>query len=78
MEMKVWEMKKNKNFPDGIKYSLIGVYPDKGQKVLMDNHHPKGHHYHINEKEFPYHFQNFDHLISDFKNLIQIHLGVKV
>lgn len=78
VEMKIWEIKNNKNFPNKIKYSLIGIYPETGRKILMDNHHPKGHHFHVNDDEFSYQFQNLDRLIEDFKNLVQVHLGVKL
>jgi len=34
--------------------------------VLYDNHHPKGHHRHIEGVEELYEFVDVDHLISDF------------
>jgi len=34
--------------------------------VLYDNHHPKGHHRHIEGTEKPYVFVDVDRLITDF------------
>ena len=78
IEMKIWEIQGNKAYPDGFKYSLIAINPEDGSKVLMDNHSPKSHHYHINNDEFPYLYQNLDRLIADFKGLVLNHLGVKL
>jgi len=44
----------------------------------MDNHKPKGPHYHINSNEFGYEFESLDQLIIDFRNLIFAHLGVQL
>jgi len=46
--------------------------------ILMDNHHPKGHHVHINDKEVEYHFISEDNLISDFNQLVLTHMGVRL
>ena len=42
----------------------------------MDNHKPKGYHYHIDNKEFHYFYENENQLIKDFKLLIKAHIGV--
>lgn len=47
-------------------------------KILFDNHSPKGHHFHINDEEFQYKFTNEDDLIKDFEKLIFEHYGVKL
>lgn len=78
VEMKIWEIQGSKTYPDGFRYSLIAINPEDGSKVLMDNHNPKGHHYHVNDDEFPYLYQNLDRLIADFRNLVLKHLGVKL
>jgi len=39
---------------------------EKAPAVLYDNHHPKGHHRHIEGVEEPYQFMNVDRLIADF------------
>ena len=68
----------SKKYPDGLKYSLICFDSKTKHKVLMDNHHPKGHHMHLNDEELPYKFSNIDKLVDDFKNLVFIHLGVRL
>jgi len=78
IEMKVWEVPNTKNYPEGFKYSLIAVDPVSGSKVLMDNHSPKGHHYHLDDKQLPYSFTNLNKLVRDFKKLTFDHLGVKI
>ena len=74
--MKLWEIEKSKHYPDGIRYSLIFVDSSSGKKVLMDNHKPKGHHYHIDNKEFHYFYKDEIQLIKDFKLLFKTHIGV--
>jgi len=39
---------------------------EKEPAVLYDNHHPKGHHRHIEGVEEPYQFVELDRLIADF------------
>lgn len=57
---------------------MICIDRVSGKKVLMDNHKPKGPHYHINSNEFGYEFESLDQLIIDFRNLIFAHLGVQL
>lgn len=44
----------------------------------MDNHHPKGHHLHLDNREMPYEFKDVPTLLSDFEKLVESHLGVKL
>ena len=76
--MKLWEVAKTNKYPDGIKYSLIVINLKTGKKVLMDNHTPKGHHYHLDDTEVEYQFNGVDQLIEDFKSLVKVHLGVRL
>ena len=78
LEVKVWEVTRSKNYLDGVKYSLIVIDFESNKKVLMDNHAPKGHHFHIDNMEFKYRFEGIDKLIEDFKLLVFEHLGVKL
>ena len=65
IERKVWKIDKSKDFPEGIKYSL--VYIHKNKKLLgYDNEKSKGHHKHYFGKEKPYAFIDDKKLISDF------------
>ena len=76
-ELKIWNVPKSKDFPSGRKFSLFLVC--RGEVIVgMDNHKPKKHHYHINEKEFDYDFEDIDKLFDDFKKLAFIHLKVKL
>ena len=76
--MKLWEVAKTSKYPDGVKYSLIFINVKKKKKVLMDNHNPKGHHYHLDDSEFDYEYFGVDQLIDDFKSLVKIHVGVQL
>lgn len=78
MEIKVHELEKSPGYPDGFKYSLIVIDPKTGDKILMDNHKPKGHHYHLSDKEYNYKFSGIDKLFEDFEKLTQKHLGVEL
>ena len=74
--MKLWEVEKSKYYPDGVKYSLIFIDSNSNKKILMDNHKPKSHHYHIDNKEFHYFYKGEDQLIKDFKLLVKTHIGI--
>ena len=78
MEIKVYEVTKDSSYPEGFKYSLIIIDPKSGEKVLMDNHKPKSHHYHLDETEYLYKFKGIDELFEDFVDLAHKHLGVKI
>lgn len=76
LELKLWEVEKTTKYPDGIKYRLIMISPKTGNRILMDNHSPKGHHYHVNNEQFDYDFTSIPNLINKFKNLVKEHFGV--
>jgi hypothetical protein len=78
VELSIFEVGKSTKYPDGIKYGLICKDLKNGTFVLMDNHHPKGPHFHVNNKEFPYTYLSDEKLIEDFKNLVLKELGVKL
>lgn len=72
-EGKVWTVPIDEKNPDGIRYRL--VYIPAGRKipaVLYDNHHPKGHHKHIDGQEIAYEFSGFESLLEDFKRDIEV------
>lgn len=77
MELKIHTVE-NKRYKDGAKYSLLMMDLKTGKKVLMDNHHPKGPHYHLDNDEFDYHYKSDDRLIEDFKKLVFQHFGEKI
>ena len=78
MEQKIYMVKDIKKFPDGVKYSLLLFDRNKRKKVLMDNHHPKSHHIHLDENEFEYNFTSVKKLVEDFKKFVYQHMGVKL
>lgn len=78
LEMKLWEVKPTGVYPEGIKYSLIFIDTGSDKKLLMDNHSPKGHHYHINDEQFEYKYVSIEKLIDDFRSLVNVHMGVNL
>ncbi len=78
IEISVYQIPKSNHYKDGLKWGLICVDRVSGKKVLMDNHHPKGPHVHIDDDEMPYDFDGLDKLASDFRQLITEHMGVQI
>jgi hypothetical protein len=78
VELSIHELTKSSKYPDGIKYGLICKDLHTNAYVLMDNHHPKGPHVHVNDLEFSYKFISDEQLIEDFKRLVLKELGVKL
>lgn len=78
IEITVHQVPKSANYKDGLKWGLICVDRVNAKKVLMDNHHPKGPHIHIDDEELPYDFIDLDQLISDSRRLIIEHMGVQI
>ena len=66
-ELKIFQVPKDENFPEGLKYSLFLVNLET-KKVLVgfDNHKPKGHHLHFRDEESPYKFVDTGKLVEDF------------
>ena len=75
VEIKVYSLE-DVRYPDDIKYSLVCTDKITGKKVLFDNHHPKGHHFHIDEKEYDYNFTGVDELVDDFRQRIIDHFDI--
>lgn len=74
LETKIFKLE-HLAYPDGYKYSLIVIDVRSGSKVLMDNHKPKGHHYHVDQDEYDYQFKSIHQLFKDFKILVKNHFG---
>ena len=67
---KVWKVDKSKDFPEGIKYSLVYIRANK--RILgYDNEREKGHHKHYFDKEVPFEFENAKKLFIDFETDIK-------
>lgn len=78
IEYRLHDVGKSKKYPDGLKYGIICVDTKTHKRILMDNHHPKGPHFHVDDDEFDYEFKSIDRLIEDFKQLVFNHLGVRL
>lgn len=78
IELSIHEVGKSEKYPDGIKYGLICKDLKTGVYVLLDNHHPKGPHVHINEREFSYEYVDDDKLLEDFQMFVLQEMGVKL
>lgn len=77
LETRIWLVDDHR-YPASVKFSLIFIDTKTGRKVLMDNHHPKGPHIHLDDKEFSYVYSDEKNLILDFKAYISQHFGVKI
>jgi hypothetical protein len=72
IELKVWELPVSEKYPNGIKYSLFCVNVEDSRVVVgFDNHHPKGHHLHIDDEEQHYFYVDEEKLIEDFYSLVK-------
>ena len=70
IEIKIWKVPKNKNFKEGIKYSL--VYIHKSKRILgYDNERGKEHHEHRYDKEKEIKFRTWNDLIIKFKKEVK-------
>ena len=78
LEMTIHRVGKSSRYTEGIKYGLILTDLQSKKRVLMDNHHPKGPHIHLNDQEIPYEYVDKEKLIKDFKNFVLTHMEVKI
>lgn len=78
IEISVYQVPKSTKYEQGLKWGLICADRVTSKRVLMDNHHPKGPHIHIDEDELPYDFVSLDQLVIDFRSLVVEHMGVQI
>ncbi len=78
IEAKLYEVEVTEKYPLGVKYRIICIDPKSKKRILLDNHHPKGPHMHINDEELEHEYKNEDQLLNDFEQLVFIHMGVKL
>lgn len=78
VELSIHEVGDPVRYPEGIKYGLVCTDLESGKRVLMDNHHPKGPHLHLDAAELLYEFRDVPTLIKDFKRLVFEHLEVRL
>ncbi len=78
VELVIHEVPETVRQPLGIRYRLVCTDLKSGARVLMDNHHPKGPHIHIDHEELPYEFVTESQLISDFKEIVLRRMNIKL
>lgn len=72
MEVAIWKVPMSKQSPAGVRYRLAFVRRgERAPAVLYDNHHPKGHHRHIEGVEESYAFVDVDRLLQDFADHVR-------
>ena len=68
LELVIWKVPITSQNALGVRYRLAFIRRDEEQPaILYDNHHPKGHHRHVEGEEGPYNFAGVDRLLEDFK-----------
>jgi len=68
LETVIWRVPVSAKAPDGVRYRLAFITAGMREPaVLYDNHHPKGHHRHVEGVQEPYRFETVDKLVRDFK-----------
>jgi hypothetical protein len=51
-QLVLWKVARSSRYPDGVRYRLAFIRcGEEKPAILYDNHHPKGHHRHIEERE---------------------------
>ena len=78
LELVIHEVPKTAIQTLGLRYRLICIDLRSGARVLMDNHHPKGPHMHIDDAEVAYEFTTEERLISDFKSIVHEKMGIEL
>ena len=66
-EVILWKVERSRRYPEGVRYRLAFIR--SGEEIpalLYDNHHPKGHHRHVGDREEPYPFTTVRQLVADF------------
>lgn len=74
IEIKVWEITEDKNFPEGVKYSMVYIRKDKNKfnRILgFDNEKGKGHHMHLYDKEIKIEFNGWKDLLKQFYKKVE-------
>ena len=78
-EAVIWKVPVSRRNQQGIRYRLAFIRSGETRPaVLYDNHHPKGHHRHLEPKTEPYEFRGIDGLLEDFRHDVQRAKGDKL
>jgi len=77
-ELVIWRVPRTRQRPDGVRYRLALIRAGEQQPaILFDNHHPKGHHRHIDGTEEPYRFVDVGQRVADFGAAVSRMLGAE-
>jgi len=61
------ESQTSARYPEGVRYRLAFIRSgERTPALLYDNHHPKGHHRHVEMRQDPYNFVTAQKLVADF------------
>jgi hypothetical protein len=66
MEIKIWEIPKSEDFPEGVKYSLAYIKGGRRRVLGYDNERGKGHHKHYFDREEEIEFEDWEKLVREF------------
>ncbi len=67
IEIKIWQVPSNKDFQEGIKYSLFFIHNEK-RIFGYDNERGKGHHEHRYDNEKKFKFTTWEELLTKFQS----------
>lgn len=71
-ELVAWKIPVGPRYPDGIRYRFAFIPAESDRPaVLYDNHHPKGHHKHVDEIESKSSFSGVGRLVEEFRTEIE-------
>jgi Family of unknown function (DUF6516) len=71
-ETTIWKVPVSSKYCEGVRYRLAFIRcGEDSPAVLYDNHHPKGHHRHLGQREEPYEFRGVDQLVEDFRRDVE-------
>ncbi len=66
-EIVIWHVERSVRHPEGVRYRLAFIRSGENTPALLyDNHHPKGHHRHVEGCEEAYVFTTARQLVADF------------
>jgi hypothetical protein len=71
-EVVVWRVPADTSGAARVQYRLAFIPAGRGRAcVIFDNHHPKGHHKHVDGVESSYSFTDVEGLVADFEREIE-------
>ncbi len=65
VEARIIKVSQSASYPEGLRYAVVYIHQNR-RVVGYDNFEQKGHHKHLEDEEFPYHFESVEKLLKDF------------